>query len=147
MIHASFDNVSSIKAKRLILTATQFTQIQNQAKSTVRTKIYRYYEIMRGAKRVGVAVLISRKVRSKKATILYAFDNKAQLIFTEIMAFAEPPEFIPSPIWMSQLQKQKASARLMVGKDIPTISGATLSARCVSDAARIARAIYQIAIQ
>lgn len=147
VIHSAFTNVSAIKAKRLILTSKQFSQIKAKAKTSVTTKIYRYYSIMKASKQLGVGVLITRKVRSQKATVLYLFDKNANLKLTEIMAFSEPPEFIPSKIWMSQLQNQKASARLTVGKDIPTISGATLSARSVSEGARVARAIYQIVLK
>ncbi len=92
-------------------------------------------------------MLITRKVRSKKATVLYAFDSRGTLRFTEIMAFGEPPEFIPSSIWMTQLQNQKPTAKLTIGKDIPTISGSTLSANSITQGARVARAIYEIVLK
>ena len=142
VIRSSFTGVTTIEPKRIILTKKQFSQVQSRAKAAVRTKIYRYYDIKSGTKRVGYAVLISRKVRSKKATVLYAFDNSGRLKFTEIMAFGEPPEYIPSKTWMSQLQNRDESVALTVGKDIPTISGATLSARSITEGARVARAIY-----
>ncbi|OYY55785.1 MAG: hypothetical protein B7Y52_04850, partial [Sulfurovum sp. 28-43-6] len=84
---------------------------------------------------------------SKKATVLYAFEPNGTLRFTEIMAFGEPPEYIPGKAWMSQLQNKETSALLTVGKDIPTVSGSTLSARSVTEGARIARAIYEIVLK
>ena len=78
---------------------------------------------------------------------MYAFDMSGRLKFTEIMAFSEPPEFMPGKRWMRQLQNKSASETLMVGKDIPTISGATLSARSVTEGARVARAIYEIILK
>jgi len=36
---------------------------------------------------------------------------------------------------------------LTVGKDIPTISGSTLSARSITEAARVARAIYETVLK
>ena len=147
VIRSSFTGVSTIEPKRIILTNKQFSQVQSRAKAAVRTKIYRYYDIKSGTKRVGYAVLISRKVRAKKATVLYAFDNSGRLKFTEIMAFGEPPEYIPSKTWMSQLQNRDHTAILTVDKDIPTISGATLSARSITEGARVARAIYEIVLK
>jgi len=147
VIKTSFTNVNEVKTKSLILSSKQFKEIRSRAKAAIKTKVYRYYDIVSAGKSIGKAVLITRKVRSKKATVLYAFDKKGTLRFSEIMAFGEPPEFIPSKIWMSQLQKQKPSAKLMVGKDIPTISGATLSARTISEGARVARAIYEIVLK
>jgi len=147
VIETSFDNVSAIDSKSLILSPAQFKKVRSRAKAAIKTKVYRYYDIVSAGKSIGKAVLITRKVRSKKATVLYAFDKKGTLHFSEIMAFGEPPEFIPSSIWMSQLQKQSPKAKLTVGKDIPTISGATLSARSITEGARVARAIYEIVLK
>jgi len=147
VIRSSFVGVDTIEPKQIILTKKQFSQVQSIAKASVKTKVYRYYDIQSSAKRLGYAVLISRKVRSKKATVLYAFDNSGTLKFTEIMAFDEPPEYIPGNTWMSQLQNRDNSAILTVEKDIPTISGATLSARSITEGARVARAIYEIVLK
>ncbi|MBT8348129.1 MAG: hypothetical protein HKP62_01615 [Sulfurovum sp.] len=147
VIRSSFMGVHTIEAKRIILTKKQFSQVQSRAKAAVRTKIYRYYDIKSKTKRLGYAVLIARKVRGKKATVLYAFDNSGTLKFTEIMAFGEPPEYIPNTTWMGQLQNQSVSTKLTVGKDIPTISGSTLSARTITEGARISRAIYEIVLK
>ena len=147
VIKSSFTGVSTIEPKQIILTKKQFSQVQYRAKAAVRTKIYRYYDIKSKTQRLGYAVLVSRKVRGKKATVLYAFDNCGRLKFTEIMAFGEPPEYMPNKTWMSQLQDKDASATLTVGKDIPTISGSTLSARSITEGARVARAIYEIVLK
>lgn len=147
VIHASFPKSTKMEKHSLILTKKQFSQIQQKAKARVDTKVYRYYTLINKGKNIGYAVLGFRKVRTKKATIIYGFDMKGTLKFTEIMAFSEPPEFIPSSIWMGQLQNKSVSEKLTVGKDIPTISGATLSARSVTDGARVARAIYEIVLK
>ena len=146
-IKGSFSGVKEIEAKQLVLSKVQHKKIQERAKAAVRTKVYRYYEIKSTAKTVGYGVLISRKVRTKMATVLYAFDTKGMLRFSEIMTFGEPPEFIPNDTWMGQFRSRNSDAPLKMGKDIPTISGATLSARNISDGARIARAIFEIAIK
>lgn len=147
VVKTSFKNVSAVEPKQLILSKAQFSKVRSRAKTAITTKVYRYYNIMGKSKKLGVGVLITRKVRSKKATVLYAFDNSGTLRFTEIMAFGEPPEYIPSKIWMSQLQNRDESVTLTVGKDIPTISGATLSARSITEGARVARAIYEIVLK
>ena len=86
-------------------------------------------------------------MRTKKATVLYVFDKAGKLKFTEIMAFGEPPEFKPNQQWMGQFRNKTSSAALTMGKDIPTISGSTLSARGISEGARIARAVYETVLK
>jgi len=147
VIKSSIPGVTEVEAKQLILTKTQHAAIQKKAKAAVRTKIYRYYEIKKATAVVAYGVLITRKMRTKKATVLYVFDKVGKLKFTEIMAFGEPPEFKPNQQWMEQFQNQPSSAKFTMGKDIPTISGSTLSARGISEGARIARAIYQVILK
>ena len=147
VVKSSFSEVTAVEPKQLILSKAQHTAIQKRAKTAVHAKNYRYYAFKSGSKPVGYGVLISRKVRTKNATILYAFDMSGKLKFSEIMGFGEPPEFIPNKQWMSQFKEKPRTAKLTIGKDIPTISGSTLSARCVSDSARIARAIYEIVLK
>jgi len=147
VIKTYFKNVSEVKTKSLILSATQFKKVRNRAKTAMKTKVYRYYDIVSKGNSIGKALLMIRKVRTKKATVLYAFDKKGTLRFSEIFVFSEPPEFRPSNIWMSQLQEQEPSANLTVGKDIPTISGSTMSASSITEGARVARAIYEIVLK
>ncbi|PHS33747.1 MAG: hypothetical protein COA92_04400 [Sulfurovum sp.] len=142
VIKSSFPNVTEVEPKQLILTKSLFTKVQFSAKASMRTKIYRYYRIKSAKKIIGYAVLTSRILRTKKAVVLYAFDMKGNLKFTEIMAFGEPPEFSPNSQWMTLLQNKRNNTRLTLGKDIPTISGSTLSARTITEGARVARAIY-----
>lgn len=143
VIESSFDQVKSIDAKSIILTGDQVKKVRKSAKAPLDTKVYRYYDIIGRSGTLGKGILITRKVRAKKATVLYAFDKKGTLRFSEIMRFDEPPEYIPSQTWMGQLQEQNPTAKLTVGKDIPTISGSTLSALSITEGARVARALYE----
>jgi len=147
VVKSSFRAVSEVEPKQLILTKEQYRKVQARAKAKVSTKVYRYYVIKSGSKTVGYGVLISRKVRTKMASVLYGFTPSGTLKFAEIMAFGEPPEYIPHDTWMGQFKEKGKNAALKMGKDIPTISGATLSARNVSDGARIARALLETAIR
>ena len=145
-VEGSFASVEKIEAEHLILSKKKASSIQKRAKAKLDTKLYRYYRFVSHGQSVGYGVLIARKVRTKKATVLYAFDPKGKLRFAEIMAFGEAPEYLPSDIWMQQFKQQPIIAPLKLGKDIPTVSGATLTARSISEGARIARAILLEAI-
>ena len=146
-VKGSFPNIDTIDAKKILLSVDQLQKVQKIAKTKVTNKVYRYYLFKRGGSIVGYGVLIARKVRTKKATVLYAFAPNGTLKFAEIMAFGEPPEYIPNDTWMGQFRQKPKTALLKMGSDVPTISGATLSARSITDGARVARAIFQQAIK
>jgi len=133
-----------VEKTKIILSKKALIRVKKLAKVAVKTRLYRLYKVKKHHKIVGYGILISRKVRSKKATVLYYINTKGILRFTEILAFKEPPEYKPSKKWMTQFRNTIKASVFKLGKDIPTISGATLSARNVAQGARIAKAIVEV---
>ena len=93
---------------------------------------------------IAYAILISRPVRTKDAAILYMFSPQGIIESVEVIAFNEPPEFTPSKQYISQFKGKSTKDTLRVGKDIPTVTGATMGARNVTDGARLALAIFDM---
>jgi len=58
------------------------------------------------------------------------------------VAFNEPLEYMPSKEWKSQFQNIETTKMLRISKEIPTITGATLSAVSITDGSRVAFALY-----
>ena len=133
----------SIEKKSLILTKEQAKSIQKAARAKVSSKIVRYYIVKKEDKVLGHAILLKQKIRTKNAAILYMVDENKTMIGLEIVSFKEPSEYKPSDDWSKIFVGKTSEDILVAGKDIATISGATLSARAISDAARVALAIAQ----
>ena len=142
-----FPMATKIEPDKVILTRSEAQEVMRRAKMKLPSRLYRIFRIYRGKKELADGVVITRKVRSKKASVLYLFDHEGKLLFAEVLAFAEPSEFLPSKVWMGQFQDKSPDAPLRVGKDIPTISGATLSARNITDGARLARALVEVVLR
>jgi len=83
-----------------------------------------------------------KKVRSKNAVVLYFISKDNILKSIEIIAFNEPLEYLPSDKWNSQFENVSTDKMLRVSREIPTITGATLSARSITDGSRVAFAFY-----
>ena len=93
---------------------------------------------------IAYAILISRVVRTKDAAILYMISPDGVIENVEVIAFNEPPEFTPSKQYVSQFKGKTSQDTLRVGKDIPTVTGATMGARNVTDGARLALALFDM---
>ena len=132
---------ATITKKNILLSHKNFTIIQKSARAKLNTKIYRIYTAKVDDKILGFGILINRKVRSKNAVILY-FISKNILEDIEIIAFNEPREYLPTKKWNAQFHNISTHKMLKLSREIPSISGATLSARSVTDASRIAFALY-----
>jgi len=139
-------SVTLIK-KSMLLTNKQAKAIEAKAHMKLHSKIVRLYLAKRDETTNCYGVVLSRKVRTKKAATLYIIDPKGKLQAIEILAFGEPPEFQSKTQWLNHLQGKTLQSPLRVGRDIPTISGATLSARNVTEGARLALAIFDIALK
>jgi len=132
---------ATVSKKNILLTKTRFNRVQKNAKVKLSTKIYRIFIAKEGEKVLGYGVLVNKKVRSKNAVVLY-FISKNTLLGIEIIAFNEPLEYIPTKTWKSQFSNIATDKMLKISREIPTITGATLSARAITDGSRVAFAIY-----
>jgi len=141
ILKENFSDKISVEKRNLILTKDEAKSIQNAARAKVGSKIVRYYEVKKEDTIVGHAILLKQKIRTKNAAILYMVDENKTMIGVEIISFKEPSEYKPNDDWRKIFVGKTSEDILIAGKDIPTISGATLSARAISDAARVALAI------
>ncbi|WP_324170615.1 FMN-binding protein [Sulfurimonas sp.] len=138
----SFGASAKIVKKNIVLKNKEVKIIQKTSKVKLKTKIFRTYKASKNGKNLGYGILINKKVRSKNGVILYIISKNNILKSIEIIAFNEPHEYIPSKKWISQFKDIKTDEQLRVGRQIPTITGATMSARSITDGSRVAFAIY-----
>ena len=131
-----------ITKKNILLSKQRTKTIQEQAQVKLESKIFRIFKAEKDNKVLGFGVLVNRKVRSKNAVVIYLISKDSILKSIEVIAFNEPIEYLPSKTWNSQFENVATDKMLKTATDIPTITGATLSARALTDGSRIAFAIY-----
>lgn len=146
-MQSAFGETSVVTKKNYLLTKAQATQVTKTAKLKLTTKIYRVYTAAVNDEPVGYGVLITRKVRQKDASVLYMMTPGGSITAVEIIAFNEPPEYMPQNTYLEQFKGKDVNDTLHVGKDVPAVSGATLSARNVTDGARLALAIFDTVVK
>jgi hypothetical protein len=62
----------------------------------------------------------------------------------EVLAFFEPPDYRPAPRWLARFTGRRQDVRLAPGAAVPALSGATLTARAVTESARLALAWHEL---
>jgi hypothetical protein len=134
----------SVEVENIILTDAQMTQLSKLSMQKIDSKLYRIYLAKNDAKTVGYGVLMNKKVRTKTAIALYLIDVSSKIKTIEIVAFNEPIEYLPSATWLNVFDGKTLDNPLKLNQDIPTTTGATLSARSISDGARTALALLEV---
>ena len=138
---ANYGLNSTVTKKNILLSNIKFKNIQKNAKTKLNTKIYRIFTAKKDDVVLGYGILVSRKIRSKNGVVLYLIKND-KLQGIEIIAFNEAMEYITSSTWNKQFSNTPTDKMLKLNRDIPSITGATLSARSVVEGSRIAFAVY-----
>ncbi len=138
----AYGQKSEISQDNILLSSEQESKISQEAQVVLDTKIFRVFKAATENKTLGYGILINKKVRSKNAVVLYMITKESILKGIEIIAFNEPAEYLPSKEWSSQFQNIPTTKMLRLSKEIPTITGATLSARSITDGSRVAFAFY-----
>ena len=139
---ATYGSDATVSKKNILLSKQKAKLIEQKTKSRLKSKIFRIFKATKESQLLGYGILINQQVRSKNTAVLYFISNDSMLKAIEIIAFNEPMEYLPSKKWNEQFNNTKTTKMLQVSKNIPTISGATLSAKAITDASRIAFGIY-----
>lgn len=131
-----------ISEDTILLTDSQAKKIQEVSNVKLDGNTFKVFKAVQEGKTIGYGVLINRKIRSRNGVVLYLISSDSILKGIEVVAFNEPAEYIPSKKWMSQFENVNTKTPLNLSKDIPTITGATLSAKSFVEGSKIAFAFY-----
>jgi hypothetical protein len=135
-VRALFPGAERIDAKDVILTDDMAARIEKLARARVPERLVTFYTARRGAEVLGYAAIHAHIVRTKQETLALVFEPDGRLRKISVLAFLEPPEYRPPDRWLAQFEGKGTDDRLTVGQDVAPITGATLTARGISEAAR-----------
>ncbi|MDP7062672.1 MAG: FMN-binding protein [Planctomycetota bacterium] len=88
-----------------------------------------------------------RIVRTKGQEIMLVIDDQGVIQDLMVCSFDEPIKYKPSAKWYAQFKGKKLDDKLQLKQDIHGISGATLTARSTTKAARELLAAAQVAAE
>jgi hypothetical protein len=131
-----FPDADRFDAFDLLLSDEMAKRLDELAHSRIPERMVTFYTARKGDAVVGYGVLQSHVVRTKRETLLVAFEPDGRIRRIVVLSFLEPPEYKPSERWLGQFDGKGATDRLAIGDDLAPISGSTLSARGVAEQAR-----------
>ena len=144
IIRENSPSSTMIVKKMLMLPKKEVSTISKRVKLRLNKTIYRTYIAYNGDEVEHYCIILSRVIRTKKATVLYMIDKNDAISSIEILSFKEPSEYKPNNAWQNSLIGKTINNEVKAGYDIPTISGATMSASSITDGARLALALAQM---
>ena len=143
-LDSAFPGTTSVDKITIILDDDEAAQVEDLSKIKLDSKIHIFYEFSKGSEILGYGIVDTHLLRTRSETVLYLLDKNGKLFSTEILAFFEPPDYMPPEKWLNLFKNKTAQDEMRIGKQIPNITGATITAHEFSRHTRKILAIYKV---
>ena len=131
----------------LYLDERQAEEIARAAGSELPTRVITCYEARSGADAgalvIGWACLDTHVVRTLPETLMVVVDTDLEIRHVDVLAFKEPRDYLLPRRWLDQLRGQRLDEELALKRGLHVMSGATISARSATRAARRVLALVE----
>lgn len=144
-LKTAFPDAAEIEKNKIYLSSEQSKEIESMAHAKNDSKLYIIYEAKNEEKTLGYAIIDTHTLRTKTETVMFVLNPDGSLRQTEVLAFFEPPDYQAGANWMALFEDKTAEDGLKPGKDIPNITGATITANSLSQATRRILAVFKVA--
>lgn len=92
----------------------------------------------------GVAYFDTHRVRTLPETLMVVVGPDGEVDRIEVLAFKEPPDYLPRDAWYEQFFGHGLGPELELKRAIHPVTGATLTARATTDAVRRILALHEV---
>ena len=136
---------ASIAHKTAYLTPAQQKDAQRlSGDEELPPALVNFYVATRDGNDVGTAYFDTHLVRTMPETIMVVVDPAGSIARIEVLSFLEPEEYLPRPRWYEQFAGKSLNDELSTKRGIHPVTGATLTGRVTTDAARRVLGLHRI---
>lgn len=143
-IDHAFPPPHTVERRTLYLSDAQARRAATTAGVPVEVRVVPYYVGLLSGRPAGYAYFDTHLVRTLPETILILLSAEGRITRIDIVSFDEPEDYLPTPRWIEQFPGRALDDDLRLGRGIRSLSGATLSARAIVDAARRVLALHRL---
>ncbi|CUS80019.1 FMN-binding domain-containing protein [Candidatus Kryptonium thompsonii] len=136
---------AKIEIKNIVISDSQAEKVKELSGVKVETKLITFYIVKVNSKVKAYAYVDIHVVRTHPEVVLYVLNERGEIELIQILSFKEPPEYKADENWLNYLKgKTLGKDLLKLRKDVPNMTGATLTARAITDNARKVIALWKI---
>ncbi len=142
-LDAAFPPPAKVERKTLYLDEEQVRRAAEAAGAPVEARVVPYTVGTSAGRVLGYAYFDTHLVRTLPETVLILVGPDATIKRIDILSFDEPEDYLPPRRWLDQFPGHGA-ADLGTRQGIRSLTGATLSSRAVTQAARRILALHRL---
>lgn len=136
---------AEIVVKNHVINDAQKSEIEKRSGVKQDSKLVSFYQVMEQGQIKAYGYVDVHVVRTQPEAVMYVINKSARIEDVKILSFREPAEYIAPERWLKTFQyKSLENNRIVLRDDVSAISGATMTARAVTNNCRKALAIWQV---
>jgi len=140
----AFPGADRVESRRFILTDAQKAEVEKLARAPLESQLWTVYVGWRDTELLGYAVIDTQIMRTLPATFMVVLTPAGEVRRIEVLAFHEPPEYMPTARWTQQFAGRMLDEDLALRAGIQGITGATLSATALTTGVRRILALHKV---
>ncbi|TDJ66734.1 MAG: FMN-binding protein [Planctomycetota bacterium] len=126
------------------LSKTEQKRATALAGEKVASRLVFAYSATKDGRAVGTAYFDTHRVRTLRETVMVVVAPDGTIARLEVLAFAEPLDYLPRGNWYRQFLGRKLDDELSLKRGVKKVSGATLTSRATMGAARRVLAVHRV---
>lgn len=142
----AFPAPTRVERKTAYLSDAQLASARERAGDDVEIEqgVVTYYAGYRDGRPVGIAYFDVHRVRTKAEIVMIVVTPDARIERIDVLKFMEPPEYAAPEGWIDQLEGRPLDGELALKGAVRNLTGATLTARALTRAARRVLALHAV---
>ena len=142
----AFPAPTRVERRTAYLTEGQLAEASALAGQDVEMEqtILTFYVGYRDGRPVGAAYFDAHRVRTKAEVVMVVVGPEDRIERMDVLKFTEPPEYRAPEGWIEQIEGRPLDAALSTRGKIVNLTGATLTARALTSAARRVLALHAV---
>ncbi len=136
---SAFPDADRIEHRSAALDDAEAERVQSAARAPLESRLVTLYTAWKDDQPVGYAFIDVHTVRTLPEAFLVVLTPEGRVRSVRMLAFYEPPEYLPSERWLAQFASGDAD-------EIHGIAGSTLSSRAVRGGVRRSLALFELLV-
>jgi FMN-binding protein len=135
---------ASIERRTAFLTAAESRDVAALSGGPPPSALAVAYVATKEGRLAGTAYFDTHVVRTQPETLMVVVGPAGTIARIEVLSFSEPEDYLPREHWYAQFPGKTLDEELSVKRGIRAVSGATLTARATTEAARRVLALHRV---
>lgn len=146
-LRAAFPEATRVERVNHVLTRAESVEISRLANTPVKERVFRSYAGYNGDELLGHAFIDTHDVRSMSETLMIVVTPGGMVRNTLVLAFHEPPGYLPTKRWLKQISGNELDQGFQVHQEVDCMTGATMTTYAIVNSVRRILAVHQLVIQ